>query len=319
MLKIALISNPRSQRNKRGLEELRAAVARLPEVIHVELGDQPSLAGTVSELARQRVGLLVINGGDGTVQRLLTVLLEERAFDPLPPVAILPRGMANMTAGDVGLRGPVVRTLERLICSARAGEITCHLIARPVLRVENLEGMPPQRAMFFGAGAIYDAIELCCERVYARGLRGNVGMGVTLLGTLLSGLIQPRGNRVLRGHAIAVALDGGEMRPSTLLLALATTLERLVLGARPFWNRGEKPIHYTSVAYPPPKLIRSAPKVLYGWRRTSLPAASYRSEDADCVLLELETPITLDGELFRPTRGRPLRLTAPDSVRFVRL
>ena len=53
---------------------------------------------------------------------------------------------------------------------------------RHVLRVENIREVPPQRCMFFGAAAIYDAIEFCCSRVYALGFKGNLGMGLTLGG-----------------------------------------------------------------------------------------------------------------------------------------
>ena len=39
------------------------------------------------------------------MQTVLTRLLEKHPFETLPYLAILPRGMANTTAADVGLRG----------------------------------------------------------------------------------------------------------------------------------------------------------------------------------------------------------------------
>jgi hypothetical protein len=260
----------------------------------------------------------VVNGGDGTVQRTLTELLEKRPFERLPSVAILPRGMANMTAGDVGLRGRPAAAFRRLLERARTGDIGPSIVRRNILRVENIRGAPPQRCLFFGAAAIYDAIELCCRKVYARGLKGNLGMGLTLGGLLLSSLLG-RSDGALRGHEIAVAIDGQPAVPAKRLLVLATTLERMILGSRPFWNQGDGTIRLTSVAHPPRHLIRSAPKVLYGWRRASLSEDHYASCGAERVALRLDGAFTLDGEFFEPVPDQPVLLTARDELSFVRL
>ena len=206
MIRIGLISNPSSQRNQRGLDDLHAVSAGVPDLLHREVEGAGSLVGILEEFAAREVGLLVINGGDGTVQRTLTELLEGPPFEPVPSVAILPRGMANMTAGDVGLRGRSVAALHRLVERAQRGELGRSVVTRYILRVENIRDAPPQRCLFFGTGAIYDAIELCCREVYARGLKGNLGMGLTLGGLLMSNLLG-RSDGTLRAHEIAVAID----------------------------------------------------------------------------------------------------------------
>ncbi len=319
MIRIGLLSNPNSQRNQRGLDDLHAVVGRVPNLLHAEAASRSDLLAILGDFARREVGLLVVNGGDGTVQRMLTALFEARPFERPPPIALLPRGMANMTAADVGLRRPIDRGLHRLVRSAQAGKIDDHIQTRQILRVENLPGIPPQRCMFFGAAAIYDAIELCHERVYPLGLKGNLGMSLTLVGTLLAGLLHGPNNGILRSHEIGVQIDNGPIEQSRLLLVLATTLDRLILRSQPFWNQTTGAIRYTSIAYPPAHLLRSAPKVLYGWRRASLDPDSYASRGAHRLTLTLESPFTLDGELFHPSPDQPLVLTAADSVRFVRI
>jgi hypothetical protein len=318
VLKIGLISNPNSQRNRRGLDDLRGASAGVPDLVHIQTDGRRSPVEILAELARQEIGLLVVNGGDGTVQRVLTGLFEARPFETPPPVAILPRGMANTIASDVGLRGRPARALSRLIGCVRAGEIGRHLAKRHVLRVENIRDLPPQRCMLFGAAAIYDAIEFCCSRVYALGFKGNLGMGLTLGGMLLSGLLGA-GNGLNRGHDIAVAIDDEPMVRRQRLLVLATTLDRLNLRSRPFWAEGDGSIRFTSIAHPPARLIRSILKVLYGWRRATLPPDTYLSQDAERIVLRLDSPFTMDGELFEPSTEQPLLMTARDSISFVRL
>jgi hypothetical protein len=317
VLKIGLISNPNSQRNRRGLDDLHSASAGA-DLVHIESDGHRNLAEILAELARREIGLLVVNGGDGTIQRVLTVLFETRPFETPPPIAILPRGMANTIASDVGLRGRPTRALSHLIGCVRAGETGRHVVRRHVLRVENIRELPPQRGMLFGAAAIYDAIEFCCSKIYTLGFKGNLGMSLTLCGMLLSSVLGA-GNRLNLGHDIAVAIDDEPMIRRQRLLVLATTLDRLNLHARPFWSQGDGSIRFTSIAYPPPRLIRSTLKVLYGWRRATLPPDSYHSQDAERIALRLDSPFSLDGELFEPPAEEPLVMTARDSVSFVRL
>src|SRR5262249_3156524 len=113
-MRIGLISNARSERNNDGLRGIEQLAEAHREVGHVRSAGARRRGCLLRGLAADGVELLAINSGDGTVQGVLTALLEERPFATMPPIAILPRGMANMTAADVGLRGRDARTLERL-------------------------------------------------------------------------------------------------------------------------------------------------------------------------------------------------------------
>jgi hypothetical protein len=100
---------------------------------------------------------------------------------------------------------------------------------------------------------------------------------------------------------------------------MATTLDHQILRTRPFWNHDDQPIRYTSIAYPPPHLMRSAPKVLYGWRRETLCPDGYESHGAERLTIRLDAPFTLDGETFHPAKDQPLVISAAERVSFVRL
>jgi hypothetical protein len=58
--------------------------------------------------------------------------------------------------------------------------------------------------------------------------------------------------------------------------------------------------------------------VLYGGEERALPAG-YLSRAGDRIALAMDCPFTLDGEIFQPTPGREVVLTAADEARFVRL
>lgn len=317
MLALGLISNPRSQQNKRGMPRLQAAADALPGLRHHRLEAIGELPEVLADFARREIGILAVAGGDGTVQAAMTELLERRPFGERPPVlALLPRGMTNMTAADVGLRGGPERNLRRLGALAAEGGLEPHLRRRAILRLEGIAGTPPQRGMFFGAAGIQQAIEICRRRVHSLGAEANWAAGLTLAGLLL-GWALGTSRDALAGEPVGTAFDGGPESLRQELLVLVTTLDRLVLGSRPFWNQGGGPLRYSAVAHPPERLLLQVRKVLYGGERRRLPEG-YRSRGAETVTLRLQGAFTLDGERYEPDPARPLLISAADSLSFLR-
>ena len=77
--------------------------------------------------------MLVINGGDGTVQAALTEIHNGGHFgDEPPPVAVLPSGKTNLIALDLGAPGDPIEALERLLEIAQA-DLSPHLVARELI------------------------------------------------------------------------------------------------------------------------------------------------------------------------------------------
>ena len=103
--RIAMLSNPLSQRNRDGMASIEAVLARHPDIRHVVFEPGMDLQALLAELAAWDCGLIVLNSGDGLVHAVLGALFLGKAFATPPPLALLPRGMTNMTAADVGLGG----------------------------------------------------------------------------------------------------------------------------------------------------------------------------------------------------------------------
>ena len=319
MTPIAVVSNPRSEHNKRGMADIEACLAGRPGVIHVRFEPGMDLVEVTADLAAHGTRLLVTNSGDGLVHGLLGALLQGGAFATPPPIAVLPRGMANMTAADVGLGGRSAAVLARLLDVAERGEVERHLVRRHVLKVGYDPVKAAERGMFLGAAGIYDAIQLTTGRMHGAGLKGPWANAATLLTVLARAITRGPGSMGLGGESVGIGVDGEpvETRPRTLVLA--TTLDRLVLGSRPFWNLGAGPVHFTAFDHPATSLVRHARRILYGGKRRRLPDPPYRSRDASRVELHLERPFTIDGEFFQAAPGNPVVVTAEEEVRFVKL
>ncbi len=321
--RIGVITNPGSQKNKRGLGEMMQLLDGAPNVRHVVLDRITDIRGILDDFARAEIDLVAIAGGDGTVQASLTEIFGRRPFAQTPLLAVVPRGMTNMIAADVGLKRRGLEGLARLLAMSPAALAAASATWR-ILRVENALNLEPQYGMFFGGAGICRAIDACRTRVHPLKLEADTAAAVTLAGLLGRWLLgrgrgDGEGDRIFYGDRITMTLDDRRSETMESLIILATTLDRLILRSRPFWGGGTGHMRFTAIGYPPQGLLRYAWRLLYGGEARKLPAETYLSRASDRVALAMDCPFTLDGEIFQPTPGREVILTAADEARFVRL
>jgi len=320
MIKVGIITNPGSHRNKQGLKALEQAVAGQNDVHHAVLSNIAEIPEILRDFARLDVKLLAIVGGDGTVQATLTGLFTDHPFPEPPTLAVLPGGRTNMIAADTGVRPPGAKGLARLLDLARNSDLGDCVTERRILRIDNVQDGGTQFGMFFGAAGICRAIESCRRKLHPYGLNSDVASALTMAGTVLR-LVTGRGgeNEICRGDDVGIAVDNENIATQSCLLLLATTLDHLLLGCRPFWSEASGSLHFTYVTYPPKKLGLYVPRLLYGGPQRKMPAESYFSKDAASVRLKFDGPFTLDGEFFAPEPGGEIVLTGDERANFVQL
>src|SRR4028119_377771 len=99
MARVALLSNPRSSGNKSLLPRVRSFCAEHRDIFHYEVEQVEQIGAALRTIALVKPKVLVINGGDGTVQATLTELYRGGHFDnDPPPVAVMPNGKTNLIA-----------------------------------------------------------------------------------------------------------------------------------------------------------------------------------------------------------------------------
>ncbi|SNB60659.1 Diacylglycerol kinase catalytic domain-containing protein [Arboricoccus pini] len=318
MTPVILVHNARSTRNSKGLEALKEVAAADTSVTQLFFDERTDLDEIAAVVQAAVPSLLIVNGGDGTVQGVLTRLLGRFRPATLPHLAVLPRGMANMTAGDCGLRSrnpAALRELLERVAHGRIEETTTH---RRVLKVEGVVGREEAvYGMFAGFAGIMDAIRLTTGKVHKTGLKGEWSHLVTLISLLFGLAIGRKPHGALDGEPMRVTIEG-KTRQRRELLWLATTLDHLVLRSRPFWNDADSDLRFTSIAYPPPRLIRHAAGILYGWPARPSEAQGFFSQGTDRLSLNYTGTFTIDGEFFEAAMHQPLTLSAPDELAFVR-
>ncbi|MDP9138502.1 MAG: hypothetical protein M3N38_10035 [Pseudomonadota bacterium] len=304
-----LIINPRSGKHGgRGLR-LQELVQRSSGMRAAVLEDFAALPAMLQEFSASGVETLAISSGDGTVQAIQTELAERNTFASLPSLLLLPHGTANMTAADLGLG---VRNLDD-IASLLSSPARLRGLARrrrPTLRAVNPGSGGPRHGMFIGAGSIYDGARFCQEKVYATGTRGNLAIVATLTAAIANMLLRGRktsATRLAGPHRIRLSADGRTVVDGDQLFFLATTLERLVLGMRPFWGGKSAPVRATVIPYPVPGLVGWLWPSMYGPEDRRMPPGSV-SLSAHALDVWSSSSFVIDGEFFDGPQDGPLRI-----------
>jgi hypothetical protein len=313
--RIGVLNNLRAGRKGGRVDDVLELLRDYPEVVHEETESAALLGAAIRRLARRDLDLLVVNGGDGTLQHALTEILDRQPFSRLPLIAPLRGGRTNMTALDLGADRDPVRGLRRLIEDARAGRLAPRVVRRPVLRVELERGRRVEYGMFFGVGMIRRAIALTLGLFPEGRSQGGFGAGLVTLGLIAKAAFR-RHQGVIQPDKIQIRLDGEGVAAGEFLLAIATSLERLFWGIDPFWGPGAGPVRFTSIASDARRILAVAPRILLGrGDSTARPEDGYTSRRVERAQLLFDSGFTIDGEIFtsRPdevvTLGGDRRLT----------
>lgn len=318
MIRIAVLSNTRSHRNRAGLRRFDRLLANANNVVHIHIDDMSGLAEALRMAARARPDILAINSGDGTIMAVLSEMLTRPVFASNPRLVLLRGGRTNMTAGDIGPKGSNADALSRLLRLRATDSIDQAVIHRPMLWVENIRQRPPICGAFLGDAGIVQTIGLCQARAHALGMSAGLASAWTLVNGVVEWAFRRQQSAMFRGSDIRINVDGEPLAPKRWLTALVSALDRLVLGSRPFWGSGDAPIRFTGIVAPAPRLLSSMPSLLYGGDDRGLPPDIYVSQRADTLTLETDAPVTIDGEMFEPDRNRPLRVSATEPLAFLK-
>lgn len=307
-----LIVNPRSGKaSGKGLE-LASRLKAHPQVIVRVLETFSQLNPFIAEMAEAGVSDLFVSSGDGTVQAIQTEIAERHAPRFFPRLALLPHGTTNMTAADLGFRNRNVKVQADFIANRQPRVV----IARPTLRVANPKDGRIRHGMFLGTGAIWQATVYCQSVIHGTGLKGEFATFATLASAVARSLFSrpdPHdGTRIDRPYQIGLAHQGMTGVDGEHLLLLATTLDKLILGTRPFWGGKTGPVRVSTVPYPVPSIARWLLPLMYGGENRSVPAGA-RSFSGNLFEISTSTPFVIDGEFFEGPDEGPLRLeTGPE-------
>lgn len=297
---------------RRHLVEVRRLVAQIPHAEIAEASAASDISRAVHHFALKQDDLLVVIGGDGSLQAALTAL--ER-LSPLPPpdVLIVPAGTTNMSAKDLGITPKPLKVLQGLRHWLNGTGRAPALTPRAVLRIQDSESSRVECGLFFGGGAVVEGVKYFHSHVRPKGIRGALGPSLALISMLLS-LLRSNGLPFVSSVDARLHFPHDTLQGRWMVI-LATTLDTLMLNSTPYWGTEHAPMHFTAVEHRAPQLLRSLVQIMRGRAGAKIRESSaYVSHNLSNTKVEGLKEYLLDGELF-VAQGR-LELSAAEAIRF---
>ena len=314
---VGLISNPGSGHNRDQFEHIRARIERAPGIHHVITENTAQIPSALTALAAQGVGVLAINGGDGTCSAILGEMLESNIFETLPLIAILPGGTANMNAGDIGISGSLTKATDRFCRWCENGQDTsAERASRSLLRVQLATEPAARYGMFLGAGAVIQGTDYAHKEIHSRGLRDDFSLALGVLRTIWG--LSRNDPAFRKNTSVEMAIDSRDPKHHNMLILAVSTLHRLAFGMQPFWGEGEGNMRITIVEQDCSRFVRTFVSILRGRPNSNaVPAEGFFSYNAHSVRLDIAGKLNLDGEIL--TANGPVEISASKVLEFLRL
>jgi len=319
MVRIALLSNPQSTGNRSLLPRVRSFCADHPEIFHYEVESADQIGVALKTIARVEPCILVINGGDGTVQSTLTELYHGGQFGATPPpVAVLPNGKTNLIALDLGAVGDPIIALERVLEIAR-GNVADHIVSRELIALSEDDGVPVL-GMFLGGAGLADSILYCRNKIYPLGLPNWLSHVLTFFALLLSLVLGMRAAFLPpRPSSVNVSLIRQGQIQGYFSLLIVTTLRKLLLGSNVPTTGRLGALQLLVVDQNPFALARAVITSAFG-KLSYGRLHGVQVESGDEIRISGDrSSLILDGEVFQAGAGRTIVLRHTDPLPFVRL
>ncbi len=316
--RIGILSNPLSGKNRQKPESLSHIIDTYPEVLQQQVRTPEDIHTALAKFSRQNISILVINGGDGTVQAVLTDLFLHTPFATLPSIVVLAGGTTNMIAGDVGVPGNQDHALQRLIQWLQTGRGKVTRLKRAVIRLE-VPGHEVKYGMFFGTASISQGTQYYRKYLHHKKLHGLPGICMTI-GRFLWAIICQH-DQLATPTQITVHLNRQPLSNGPFMLLFVSTLDRLFFGLRPFWGTESGRLRFTAVKSRAKHLPRLLLFLLRGRKPAKATAENgYFSHNIDQLELRITDSVVLDGELYTPeSREQPTVLHYGGDVTFLRI
>lgn len=262
------------------------------------------------EFKKERIDVLGISGGDGTLHHTLTAMIRTYGDTPLPPVAILRGGTMNTIARSFGIFGDASRLTFELVDRHRRGLLdTVPWFEREILQIGDKFGF------IFGNGIIYNFL----HEYYATGNPSPATAAQLILRAAGSTVMRgPLSRRIYKRFRARVVADGDRWACEDFITVAAAVVEQIGLGFKPFYRVHEQPntfallgIHTDAVGF-----VAELPSILAGkpMRRDKVIDQAARE-----VVFESDAPLEyiIDGDTY--VQDEPLALRLGPKLRFLRL
>lgn len=270
---------------------------------------------------KEGINLLIINGGDGTLQMTITELIKQMPAEKIPIILPLRGGTMNMVTNNLGIRkSPIdtVRIMMRHVDAFNRGEEELSTIPLKVLKIRD-DRLGVRYGFTFSNGIVYKIH----KAYYATGspsFQTAVNLTTTIIGSFALGTSTSKKYfEKIKAH---IEIDGRPYPYDRVLLSVASVLKKLVLWFKPFHEpdrKGLDDFYFFAISINSFDIVANIRALSTG----RLVHEKSFNGIARTVRIQSETGYGIDGELTDDepsdvtiTEGPPINfLVVPESIR----
>jgi hypothetical protein len=300
LLGVSVLTNVEAGKNRGGKYKQYG----IPQIVGddglvIETETMEEIDGAIERMISDGERLICLNGGDGTVQRALSRMMNNFGEDAqkIPVLFPLRGGTMNLLADHLKIKGTTPDLLRQAVALARSdGELP--YVEVPTLRVvRRMAGVTEREyGFFFGNGALYRF-----HRIYYRETRGGPLAAAGLFAKCVFGGATRRTHyRDVFGLTPArVLIDDFEMPASQFTVVLAMIFKVVVLTFDAFRDVGPGDFYVLATSVPIFGLAGKLPKLLWAkGAEPPYPEEEFFNRKASRLFLECSEGYSLDGEVF---------------------
>jgi len=239
---------------KRGA--LLPTIAKTHDAVLRDVGDFSDVGTLVQDALATKAQHIVIEGGDGTVQGILTEFLRHEKARNLPIFTIVPGGNTNQVARNIGLSATTTDAVAKALSENNA------INSAPLLRIKDKTGRK-YYGFLFSSGALPQVTDYTKDKLHDRGIGGSMAV----IGGILKGATGTSGITTPTKIKLNINADGIEKLRGPHLGTIVTTLPGLMLKLDPFWGEGERPLRVTYVAGEYKNLVKNVAGLWLGKKK----------------------------------------------------
>ncbi len=294
---------------------LLAKLAERQNIPHLFLQDFNGLDAQLDALRDRQAGHIFIEGGDGTIQSVLSAFLQTGGSGAeLPAFSLLAGGRTNLIARHLGIVNNMDARLSALLAQPELGLA----LNSPMLGLETDQKPSALYGFLLSTGAMPAATQFCHDKVHTTGLSGGAAIRSTLFRVLFGQ--GPDRAAILKPTDLDLQIENTHISEPHLLL-LASTLPWLMSGLHPFWGDGDGPLNISlatgKARHYGRNLLRIMKKNKSEMNKKALKNNGFYSWSVNKARIRVKSSLVLDGE-FLPLQGQDISLFASPPLRFIK-
>lgn len=321
MVSVALITNPASHTVKRKGSVLEPLASLTDGVAFYRIDDFSKLPAAFRDMLESGISSCFIEGGDGTLQAVLSVYLQlpQHSRPPLA-FALLPGGSTNLAYNIMGLKNARAPAIKSVIQKLVEGHAPDSFHTHKAILVD-IDGRNEMLAGFvLSTGSLARAMIYTQENLHKEKHREwrSVARAIWRLA------ISPDKAALGDGKPVIIPSDFETIDTNTppmktvRAFSLFTTLPNLSLNLKPFWNISDHSIAYTYASWPIKRLKAGVAKLILGETGKSMARHGLSSEGVEEIRFRTDGDVILDGERIEVAPDQTIHLSASVDLRFIR-